>query len=102
MMPVKVLASIDRLPEPVRRFLDRLSPEEKLLLVLKRELYDGDWRPMVMDLRNRLEGRPYVVRLASRIEDDLARIERIRQLEERHDLDLSEHVLATQETESTV
>jgi len=72
--------------------MDRLTDEQKLLLVLKRELYDGDWRPMISDLRNRLEGRPYVLRLAARIEDDLDRIERMRQLEDHYEVDLASHI----------
>ncbi|NBC11590.1 MAG: hypothetical protein GVY24_07655 [Planctomycetes bacterium] len=69
--------------------MDRLTPEQKLLLVLKRDLYAGDWSAMTQDLRNRLEGRPYVLRLAHRIEDDLARIEQMRRLEQHYEVDLA-------------
>jgi hypothetical protein len=72
--------------------MDGLNDEQKLLLVLKRELYDGDWRPMVTDLLNRLEGRPYVLRLANRIDDDLKRIEQMRQLERHYQVDLADYV----------
>lgn len=88
-MSVQVLPSIDRLPEPLRRFMDRLSDEHKLLLVLKRDLYDGAWTPMIADLRNRLDGRPYVLKLAHRIEDDLRRIEQMRELERHYEVDLA-------------
>lgn len=91
-MPVNVLPTIERLPEPLRRFMDRLTPEHKLLLVLKRELYDGEWRPMTTDLRNRLEGRPHVVHLAGRIEDDLVRIERMAELERHYGVDLTDFI----------
>ncbi len=91
-MFVRVLPSIDRLPEPLRRFMDRLNQEQKVLLVLKRDLYDGQWAPMVADLRNRLAGRPYVIRLGSRIEDDLKRIERIRQMEAHYEVDLANYL----------
>ncbi len=91
-MAVKVLPSIDRLPQPLRRFMDRLSEEQKLLLVLKRELYDGDWRPMIQDLNNRLQGKPYMLKLAARIEDDLQRIEQMRQLERHYDVDLTRYI----------
>ncbi len=89
-MSVGVLPTIDRLPEPLRRFMDRLTDEQKLLLVLKRELYAGDWAAMIQDLRHRLEGRPYVLRLAARIEDDLARIQAMRQLEHHYEVDLAD------------
>jgi hypothetical protein len=96
-MPVKLLPTVDRLPEPLRRFMDRLTDEQKLLLVLKRELYDGDWRPMITDLRNRLEGRPYVLRLAARIDDDLRRIEQMMELERHYRVDLSEFLQSLEE-----
>ncbi len=83
-----VLPIIDRLPEPLRRFMDRLTPEQKLLLVLKRELYDGNWDQMVADLKNRMNGRPYVLRLSNRIEDDLERIEQMSQMEKHYEVDL--------------
>jgi hypothetical protein len=91
-MTVKVLPSIDRLPQPLRRFMDRLSDEQKLLLVLKRELYDGDWQPMVRDLDNRLNGKPYMLQLAARIEEDLQRIEQMRQLERHYGVDLTRYI----------
>jgi len=97
-MGVAVLPTVDRLPEPLRRFMDRLEDEQKLLLVLKRELYNGDWRPMMADLRNRLDGRPYVLRLAARIEDDLERIERMRQLEDHYEVDLASYIQPLDDT----
>lgn len=92
LLSVALLPEVDRLPEPLRRFMDRLSDEHKLLLVLKRELYDGRWQPMIEDLRNRLDGRPYVLRLAARIEDDLDRIERMQQLEDHYEVDLARYL----------
>lgn len=88
-MGVRVLSTIDRLPEPLRRFMDRLTPEQSLLLVLKRDLYGGDWRPMIADLTNRLQGRPYVLKLAHRIEDDLQRIAQMRELETHYEVELA-------------
>jgi hypothetical protein len=96
-MPVKLLPSVDHLPEPLRRFMDRLAEEQKLLLVLKRELYNGDWRPMTTDLHNRLEGRPYVFKLGERIEEDLRRIEQMRQLEQHYQVDLADYLAELQD-----
>jgi len=76
--------------EPVRRFLETISRQDRMLLVLRQKLYAGDWRPMVTDLRHRMEGRPYVFRLSERIEDDLQRIQRMSDLEQRHDVHLGE------------
>ena len=69
-----------------------LTPEERMLIVLKRELYEGSWDEMVDDLQARLEGRPYIFKLAHRIADDLERIGRLRRFEQTHDVDLSDPV----------
>jgi hypothetical protein len=79
-------------PEKVRQFVDRLSPEARLLVVLQRELYDGSWDDMVADLRARLEGRPFIFKLANRITEDLERIERLRAFEKEHAVALSDFV----------
>ncbi len=79
-------------PESPERFVERLSTEERLLVVLKRELYEGSWDEMHADLQARLEGRPYIFKLAHRIADDLERIDRLRHYEERTGVDLSDYV----------
>ncbi len=99
-MALRVMPSADRLAEPLRRFMDRLTQEQKLLLMLKRELYGGDWEAMVCDLRNRLEGRPYIIRLAARIEDDLARIGQMQELERHYQLDLADYIAGLDDTET--
>ncbi len=72
----------------VRDFYNLLSREEKQLLLLRNELYGGSWEEMEQDLRRRLERKPYVFRLMNRIEEDLARIDRLRAYEETHHTDL--------------
>ena len=81
--------SVDR---QARQFVERLGREERMLVLLKRELYDGRWDDMIADLRARLEGRPYIFKLANRITEDLERIERLRAFEDAHGLDLSDYV----------
>jgi hypothetical protein len=78
--------------DAVRRFVDGMTREERMLVVLKRELYEGDWDEMVADLNARLEGRPYIFKLAHRISDDLERIRRLRRFESRHGVDLCQYV----------
>ena len=78
--------------EQVRRFVDGLTSEERMLVVLKRELYEGRWQEMVADLKARLEGRPYIFKLAHRISDDLRRIDRLREFEDGHGVDLADYV----------
>ncbi len=75
-----------------RRFARQMTREERLLVVVRRELYDGSWDQMQADLSARLAGRPYVFKLAHRIEDDLERIERLRQFERDCGVDLTEFV----------
>ena len=80
--------------EVVRSFVEQLSPEEKMLVVLKSELYEGDWSSMLEDLRNRLEGRPYIFKLADRITEDINRIEKLQNFEQNHQVDLADYVKA--------
>lgn len=63
-----------------------------MLVILKAELYEGSWDEMVADLEARLDGGPYIFKLADRIHDDLARIDRLRQFEQAHGVDLGEYV----------
>ena len=78
--------------ESVQRFVEQLAPEEKMLVILKGELYEGDWGSMLEDLRNRLEGRPYIFKLADRITEDISRIEKLQGFERTHHVDLSDYV----------
>ena len=78
----------------VRDFVDRLSDEHRMLVVLKAQLYDGAWEPMLDDLRNRLAGKPYVFKLVNRIQDDIKRIEEMQKFEAEHDIDLADYVEA--------
>jgi hypothetical protein len=73
-------------------FVKGLSEEHRMLVILKRQLYGGAWEPMLGDLRSRLEGRPYIFKLANRIEEDVARIEQMQQFEEEHGVDLADYV----------
>lgn len=78
--------------ETIRRFVDSLDRHERLLVVLKRELYEGSWDELVADLEARLEGRPYIFRLATRIVDDLARVGRLRRFEQDTGADLADYI----------
>jgi len=76
-----------------------LSPEEKVLVIIRDELYGGDWDDLLSDLNARLAGRPYVVKLATRIEQDIERVERLRRLEQEKGIDLADYVEGSQENE---
>ena len=76
----------------VSDFLRQLSTEHKMLIILKTQLYSGKWQPMYDDLKNRLDGKPYIFKLANRINDDMERIEQMRDFENQYGVDLAEHV----------
>lgn len=63
-----------------------------MLVVLKDQLYARNWDTMLDDLKNRLEGKPYIFKLANRINDDIERIEMLRNFENDHGVDLADYV----------
>jgi hypothetical protein len=78
--------------EAIEHAVATLSREERMLVVVCRELYDRDWDEMIADMQARLNGKPYIFKLATRIEDDLLRIQRLRQLEKELGTELADHV----------
>ena len=82
----------DRSDAIAREFVESLGPEEITLLILRDELYDGSWEEMRTDLVGRRDGKPYIFQLASRIDEDLERIQRLLRFEEEHNLDLGEYL----------
>ena len=78
--------------ETVASFLERLSVEERLLIILKKELYQSQWEELIADLLGRLNGTPYILKLADRIEDDLERVEKLRSFEQIHGVDLGDYI----------
>ncbi len=82
-------SSIDK---KVRRYVAKLTSEERMLVVLKRELYEGNWDEMLADLKARMEGRPYIFKLAQRISDDMERIEKLQAYEADNSVDLGGYV----------
>ncbi len=73
-------------------YVKGLSAEHKMLIVLKKQLYGGKWEPMYQDLKNRLAGQPYIFKLASRINEDIERIDQMRQFEKQKNIDLCDYV----------
>ncbi|HUS72884.1 MAG TPA: hypothetical protein VMY06_07430 [Sedimentisphaerales bacterium] len=76
----------------VSDFVEGLSDEHRMLVVLKAQLYDNTWEPMLDDLQNRLAGKPYIFKLANRIQDDIRRIEEMQEFEAEHNVDLADYV----------
>ncbi len=78
--------------QSVSDYVNGLSEEYRMLVVLKAQLYGGSWEPMLDDLRNRLAGKPYIFKLANRIQDDIERIEQMKRFEAGHNVDLADYV----------
>jgi len=76
----------------VSDYVNSLSEEQRMLIILKRQLYGGSWEPMLEDLQHRLDGKPYIFKLAHRIQDDIERIEQMREFEKEQDVDLADYV----------
>lgn len=75
-----------------RDFVAGLTSGERLLITLRGELYEGSWEKMLQDLRDRLEKRPYIFKLSSRIETDMTAIEKMSSYEEKHGVKLSDYL----------
>jgi len=76
----------------VKDFVNGLSEESRMLVVLKAQLYGGMWEPMLDDLKNRLNGKPYIFKLANRIQDDIERIEQMLEFEAENNVDLVDYI----------
>jgi len=87
----KAASKTDRQAE-VEALVASLSDEEVMLIRLRDELYDGRWDAMLADLNDRLHGRPYVFRLANRIQDDIKRIEKLHRFERQHGVNLADYL----------
>ena len=82
-------ADVDR---RAKAFVAGLAEEEIMLLRLRDELYDGRWDAMLADLNDRLQGKPYVFKLAHRIQDDIERIERLNRFERQNNVNLAKYL----------
>jgi 6-phosphogluconate dehydrogenase len=76
----------------VEEFVRNLDEPHRMLVVLKAQLYGGRWEPMLEDLQNRLEGKPYIFKLANRIKDDIDRIHALQKFEQEKNIDLADYV----------
>ena len=75
-----------------QKYYESLTAEEKMLITLRDELYGGSWGRMLKDLNDRLKGRPYIFKLVTRIKDDIKRIERLRDYEKKHKINLVDYL----------
>ena len=73
-------------------YFNALSREEVQLIALRDILYDGCWDEMVRDLVARKEGKPFVYKLQTRLEEDLQRIEKLCSYETENGVNLGAYV----------
>ena len=84
------------LPKEVVSFLANLAEQDKVLVIVKHELFDGNWDSMLVDLKDRLAGKPYIFKLAGRIQEDIERIGRLKAFERKFGIDLSNYIKVDQ------
>lgn len=77
---------------PVEVFVRSLDDKCRMLVILKSQLYSGRWEGMLEDLQSRLEGKPYIFKLANRIKDDVERIGVLQAFERQYGVDLADYV----------
>lgn len=76
----------------VEDFARGLAETERIALIVRDELFGGSWENMRKDLEARAAGRPYVFRLASRIDEDLKAVAKLGAFERRRKVDLSDYL----------
>lgn len=62
----------------------KLDYNDRVLVILRDELYKGRWFNVKRSLEKRLRTGPYIYNLAMRLKEDLKRIEKLSKLEERY------------------
>ena len=78
--------------DPHEAYFRSLSREEAQLIALREILYDGCWEEIIKDLEARKEGKPFVFKLQTRIEEDLQRIEKLKSYEAEHGVNLGAYL----------
>ncbi len=76
----------------LKEILQLLSDKDKVLILCCYELYDGQWEDLLADLKARLEGKPYVLRLGERISEDIERVKKLVEIEKRYRVKLGEMI----------
>jgi len=79
-------------PQDVEEFVSGLAETERIAVIVRDELFGGSWENMRRDLEARAAGRPYVFRLASRIDGDLKAVAKLSAFERRRKVNLSEYL----------
>lgn len=79
------------------KFVAGLTADERMLITMRDELYDGSWEQMLKDLKDRLKGKPYIFKLVNRIQDDMQRIDKLSEYEKKHKVNLASYLKQKEE-----
>lgn len=79
------------------QFLATLEQPERMLIILRDELYEKSWDSMINDLKARLNGEPFIFKLADKIDKDLQSVDKIRKFEADNNINLGEFLNLTSE-----
>jgi hypothetical protein len=71
-----------------KAFAEGLTKEDRLLVAIRDELYEGSWEELLGDLDARMNRKPFVLKLKTRLEEDTARVAKLRAFEREHSVDL--------------
>jgi hypothetical protein len=74
--------------DPHEEYFHHLAREEIQILALRQVLYNGSWDDLKKDLEARKEGKPYVFKLQTRIDEDLRSIQKLMAYEAEHRVNL--------------
>jgi hypothetical protein len=67
-----------------------LTPDEKMLVQLRDDLYEGRWIKFLDDLKKREQARPYMDKLVKRIKADIKRIDALQSYEFNNHVNLAD------------
>jgi hypothetical protein len=85
-----MVESVVMTEEQHRVFAESLSKAERVLVLLRDELYGGSWQELINDLKARQDKKPFIFKLNTRIEEDLARITKLRAFEQEQEVDVAQ------------
>ncbi|PCJ62654.1 MAG: hypothetical protein COA79_03815 [Planctomycetota bacterium] len=75
-----------------KSFFDSLTKSEKMLVILRDELYESSWDLMLKDLNSRLKGEPFIFKLADRIDSDIKCIDKIKSFEKKKNVNMGDFI----------
>jgi hypothetical protein len=73
-----------------KAFCRSLTADERLLLMIRDDLYHGSWKETLQTLKHHLKQKPRITRLRDRIRADIARILKMQDVENKHQINLAD------------